>query len=108
MLTCPLPLHFQVGVSLELLRSGPFAWHLATDVTHPNDNRERINVGSELALYNQVFVRGGYRYHYDDEDLTFGFGFAFPVEGSDFTFDYAYSRYDLLPDVHRFSLGFQF
>ncbi len=104
----PLPLHFQVGVAMEVMRSGPLAWQLGLDVTHPNDNSERINLGTEVAVYDQVFLRGGYRYNYDDEDLTLGFGVALPFEQNKLTFDYAYSQYDLLPNVNRFSLSLNF
>ncbi|MDZ7289536.1 MAG: PorV/PorQ family protein [candidate division KSB1 bacterium] len=106
--TYPLPLHFQVGVAMELMRSGPLAWQLGLDVTHPNDNSERINFGTEVAVSNQIFLRGGYRYNYDDEDLTLGFGVALPFAQNQLAFDYAYSRYDLLPNVNRFSLSLAF
>jgi hypothetical protein len=103
-----LPLHFQVGVAMDVLHSDLFTWQVALDVTHPNDNSERINVGSEVAVFRQIFLRGGYRYNYDDEDLTLGFGFALPIENNNFAFDYAFSQYGLLPNVHRFSVGFEF
>lgn len=104
----PLPLHFQVGLALELLRSRTLAWRLASDVTHPNDNSERVNFGSELGVFDRLFLRGGYRYNYDDEDLCFGVGLSWPMANSHLAIDYAYARHDLLPDVHRFAVGLEF
>ncbi len=104
----PLPLHFQVGLALDVMRSGNFAWRLTADVTHPNDNSERVNFGSEVALFERAFLRGGYRYNYDDEDVSLGFGLAWPVTNGNLAIDYAYSRHDLLADVHRFAVGLSF
>jgi hypothetical protein len=103
-----LPLHFQVGVSMDVMRAESLSWQVALDVTHPNDNSERINVGTEMTAFNQIFLRGGYRYNYDDEDLALGFGVMLPFQENKLMFDYAYSRYDLLPNVNRFSLSLNF
>jgi len=104
----PLPLHFQVGIAMDAFRSDQFLWRLSADVTHPNDNSERVNFGSELGMFDHIFLRAGYRYNYDDEDLTFGFGLALPLEGTNVKFDYAWSQYKLLPSIHRFSIGITF
>jgi len=104
----PLPLHFQVGVSAVPYRDDMITWFVAGDVTHPNDNSERVNVGTEVGFFDRVFVRGGYRYNYDKEDITFGAGVAVPLGLSRIMVDYAYCRYDLLPSIHRFSVGLDF
>jgi hypothetical protein len=104
----PLPLYFQVGVSMTVLNAEDVSVQVAADAAHPNDNRERINVGAEVTVLRQLFLRGGYRFGYDTETGTFGAGVIVPLGGSSITFDYAYALYDLLPNVHRFSLGFRF
>lgn len=104
----PLPLHFQVGVAMDLLRSDNVGWIVAADVIHPNDNHERVNFGTEVSLFDRFFLRGGYRYNYDDEDLTAGVGVALPIEGANILFDYAWAKYKLLPNVHRLSVGLTF
>jgi hypothetical protein len=104
----PLPLHFQLGVCADLYRSHDFVWQVAADVTHPNDNAERVNIGTEVAFFDRIFLRGGYRHNYDDENLTLGFGLALPLETAKLLFDYSYSNYDLLPSIQRFSLGIDF
>lgn len=104
----PLPLHFQVGVAMDVLRNDDFGWIVAADVTHPNDNHERVNFGTEVAFFDRFFIRVGYRYNYDDEDLTAGGGVALPVEGARIMIDYAWAKYKLLPNVHRLSVGLAF
>lgn len=104
----PLPLHFQVGVCFDLYTSDFLKIKSSIDVTHPNDNKERINIGSEVAVFDRVFLRGGYRINYDDEDISFGAGTNFPLNSTTLLFDYSYSTYDILPNVQRISVGIKF
>jgi long-subunit fatty acid transport protein len=104
----PLPLHFQVGVSMTVVNTDGLKMLVAADAAHPNDNRERVNVGTELTVLDQFFIRGGYRFGYDTETGTFGAGALAPVGGSTVAFDYSYSLYTLVPNVHRVSIGIRF
>jgi hypothetical protein len=79
----------------------------AEQAKHPNLNKERVNVGTELALFYQIFARGGYGYNYDDEDFTVGMGVAILIEGVRLVFDYAWAK-KWLPNVHRLSVGVTF
>jgi hypothetical protein len=101
----PLPLHFQVGLAMTVLTTDEFAVVAATDVTHPNDNDERVNVGAEVRFMDYLFLRGGYRFGYDTESTTLGAGVSVPLGDTRLQFDYAYAVYDLLPNINRFSLG---
>jgi hypothetical protein len=104
----PLPLGFQVGISMTALEFDGVALLLAIDATHPNDNKERINTGAELTVLERLFLRGGYRFGYDTERATMGAGVAVPVGTSVIRFDYGYATYDLLPNISRFSLSMSF
>ncbi len=104
----PLPLHFQVGISMSPYMSDDFSVLVAADVTHPNDNQERLNAGIELTIMKQFFLRGGYRFGYDTDRASFGAGVAAPLGGANLTFDYSYMTYDLLPNISRFSVGMTF
>lgn len=104
----PLPLTFQVGVALDLLRTDFLDIIGSIDAVHPNDNNERIHVGSEFSFFDRIYIRGGYRFNYDDENLTLGAGANLPVARSKVYFDYSFARYDILPSVHRISLGLDF
>ncbi len=104
----PLPLHFQVGIGFDLVNADFVKMRGEIDATHPNDYNERINVGTELTFIDRLFLRGGYRINYDDENLTLGAGFNFQFGNSIIRFDYAYANFELLPDVHRYSIEIDF
>jgi hypothetical protein len=104
----PLPLHFQVGVAMDLMSSDFLVIRGEIDATHPNDNNERLNMGAEANFVNRFYLRGGYRYNYDDEDFTFGGGLSFPFGNSILKVDYAFVNFLLLPDLHRYSISIEF
>jgi long-subunit fatty acid transport protein len=104
----PLPLSFQVGIGFDVFEYDFVKIKGAIDVTHPNDNAERAHFGTEFSFYDRFFVRGGYKYNYDDQDFTFGAGANVPLGSSAVYFDYAFSLYDILPSVHRVSVNLSF
>jgi hypothetical protein len=74
-----LPLQFRIGVSFDPLKTDDHRWTLAVDATHPSDNYEWVNVGTEYAFRECVFFRGGYHSLFLDEaegGLSLGFGVA--------------------------------
>jgi hypothetical protein len=104
----PLPLHFQVGVAMDAVKTDFLTVRAEIDATHPSDNDERINVGTEANFLGRFFLRGGYRFRYDDETFTFGGGLTFPFGDNIIRFDYAYANFTLLPDLHRYTIAFDF
>jgi hypothetical protein len=104
----PLPLHFQVGLSMSPYIDENFSVLLAADVVHPSDNRERVNLGIEVSVFRHLFLRGGYRFGYDVEKASFGAGVWLPLGGTDITVDYAYAMYDPLPNISWISVGMTF
>ena len=104
----PLPLNFEFGIAMDLVRSQFARAVVAVDAIHPNDNRERIHFGTEVSFYDRIFFRGGYKLNHDDEQYNFGCGLTAFISGVMLGFDYAYSVYDILPDVHRVSVGINF
>lgn len=100
----PLPLHFQVGIGFDVYQSEYFKIRGGIDATHPNDNKERVHIGTEVSFFDRIFLRGGYKYNYDDQKFSFGAGANVPLADTFVYFDYAYSVYDILPSVHRISL----
>lgn len=101
----PLPLNFKFGISMELYRSNFIRVITAIDAVHPNDNREQVYFGSEIALYDRLYLRGGYKLYHDDEEYNLGFGITTFLSGVLLTFDYAYSTYSILPNAHLFTFG---
>lgn len=104
----PLPLNFQVGIGFDIYQQDFIKIKGGIDAIHPNDNKERLHLGTEFSFFDRLFLRGGYKYNYDDEDFTFGAGVNYPVSNAGIHFDYAYSMFNILPNVHRISLGLWF
>lgn len=107
----PLPLAFKLGIAFDFLGADDAFFisrdhriTLAADGIHPNDGEEKIQFGIEYALYNTLFLRGGYKVNYDTEKFTGGAGMKFAVGQRTFAVDYAYVDMDILYATHRISL----
>ncbi len=60
-----LPILFRLGVSNDFIKSRNQSLNIAIDAIHPNNDKERINLGMEYSftiseLYN-FYLRGGYK-----------------------------------------------
>lgn len=104
-----LPLNFRVGLAMEVMESAQSRLTLAIDADNPNNDTPSISFGAEYAFMERFFLRGGYNdaFQRDSEkDLTLGAGIFQPLSGSvSFSFDYAYARFGVLGDVHRFGVA---
>ena len=104
----PLPLHFQVGLSMSPYISDDFSVLMAADVVHPNDNDEIVCAGVEATVLQRLALRAGYRFGDDTARWSAGVGASVPAGNLSIGFDYAYVSYDLLPAIHRFGIGVAF
>ncbi|MBS1271070.1 MAG: hypothetical protein MAGBODY4_00199 [Candidatus Marinimicrobia bacterium] len=57
----PLPLTFRVGIAANIIDTRSLQVKIAADALHPSDNSEYINIGGEIGLFEQFFIRGGMR-----------------------------------------------
>ncbi len=107
-----LPTLFRVGVSYPLQISEYNKFTFSVDAVHPNDNDESLNLGMEWQFLDMFSLRGGYRdlFLTDSEGgLVFGAGININfLTDYKISFDYAWSDYGRLEQVHRFTLGIQF
>lgn len=112
-----IPLVFRIGWSIDLLGGqnlflgGDPNYHRLTfnmDAIHSNDYAERLNMGLEYVFLNQFYLRGGYRFNYDEGKLSGGVGFLTSLADFDLQLDYSYVVYDYLDSTHRFSLSIAF
>jgi hypothetical protein len=103
-----LPLNFRVGLSYDLMRNENSILLLAADFNHPTDADERLNFGAEYAFNNRLFLRGGYKFNYEEETYAAGGGLNLPLTGYNLIIDYAFTDYGILGNVHWFSLDFDF
>ena len=105
-----MPLDLRAGIAMDFLDEDESP-HLVTVVVegdHPNDGREKFHVGASYAYDNTLFLRGGYKFNYDEQRFTFGAGISYSFAGVASTMNYAYVDFGALTQVHMFSLGFSF
>ncbi|ARA92420.1 hypothetical protein AWN76_004050 [Rhodothermaceae bacterium RA] len=108
-----LPLTFDFGVAMDLLSlaANPpggenSALTVALDWQHPRDYEERLHLGLEYGFMDMVFLRGGYKFNYDEEGLTAGIGVKLGLAGYGIKAEYAYSDFgDFFGNVNRITLG---
>lgn len=108
-----LPLRLQIGISRDFKILDEHRFTLAIDATHPNDNNQWVNVGSEISLFNDLIsLRGGYKTLFlkdTQEGLTLGAGIKYDGLGFfKIAVDYSYQQLKFLDNMHSFSimLGF--
>ena len=108
----PLPLLFRFGISYEQYLGDVGTVILATDLNHPSNSTESINLGIEYGYAGIFFLRAGYENLYERDainGLTLGGGVDYMMPGIiGFRVDYAFSDWGPFESAHRFSLGLTF
>jgi hypothetical protein len=104
----PLPMAFHFGAAGELLNNGTHRITLDVEGSHPNDNLEKFQIGTEYAYKETAFLRGGYKIQYDIDKFSLGGGVKLPLGGLSTRADYSFTYVKYLTPVHRFSLGIEF
>lgn len=103
-----MPMVFALGTAIDLLEASDTSPHLLTlaaEFTHPNDGPEKLHLATEYGFMKFVFLRGGYRFNYDEEGLTIGGGIHLKTASFGVKIDYAYLDFGRLDQVHMFTLG---
>ena len=104
-----IPILFRVGGSMSVYQAVDHRVIVAAEFSHPPDNNERLNLGSEYAFRDYFFLRAGYYFGYDAETFSGGLGVKFPTSlASNARFDYSYTDLQDLSGAHRFSLEIAF
>ncbi len=106
------PTTFLLGVSYRPLRvlgfndGGPHDLTVSGQLTNPNDNAERFNLGAEYAWNNTLMLRTGYEFGLEEATVpSFGLGLLVPGLGPDLRVDYGFNRLDRLGNIHRIGLN---
>jgi len=104
-----LPLKLQIGLSREFEISDGNNFLLAIDANYPNDNKQWVNVGGEINLFNKLIsLRGGYKTLFladSQEGLTLGFGINYKLQDSfGVRVGYAYQKFKFLDNNHSFGI----
>ncbi len=108
-----LPLLLRIGLAYEPLVSEDQHVTFVIDAVHPNDNSESVSMGTELSgIRNIVAVRAGYMalgQKDAEEQYTFGGGIKYNLDNNlVIRFDYAFQKFGILDNVHKFALGILF
>jgi len=108
----PLPLLFRFGVAYSFALLNNHQFTLATNLNHPSNNVESLDIGLEWDFRQLLVVRAGYNSMFDDSSengLSVGFGLT-PRVGNSMRvgFNYAWSEWGLLGNVQRFSIDLLF
>ena len=105
----PLPQIFRFGISYDTALPGRGNLVTTVDLMHPTGATESMNLGVEYGFNDLIFFRAGYQNLFERDainGLTLGAGLQYLLrDRSRFVFDYAWSDWDVLKQVHRFSLG---
>ncbi|RKX29781.1 MAG: hypothetical protein DRP47_00810 [Candidatus Zixiibacteriota bacterium] len=104
-----LPMVFRVGMAYDIEMGPKSIVTLAGELKHPNDNLQHGVIGAEYSFSQQFFLRGGYKFNYDEETLALGAGLKTAVSSSTRLFiDYSWQDLGRLQNSQRFSVGFTF
>lgn len=112
----PLSLDFGIAMNVLSLWNAPGTAEqsqsnnvltLAVDYFNPRDNAERLHTGLEYGFMDTFFLRGGYKFNYDEQGLTAGLGINAALGDLGLRGDYAYSAFGgFFGAVHRVTVGF--
>ncbi len=104
-----LPLTFRVGLAADLISNDVHKLTLAVEVNDARDYKARENIGIEYGFDSMFFLRGGYKFNYDEESYTLGLGINYSIEGvGGLIVDYAYAAMNRLGQINRLSIGLSF
>lgn len=107
-----LPMEFVLGTGYDILTpsgENPHRLTVAAEYVKPNDGPDKYRVGAEYFGFSNIYLRGGYRFNYDEGSYAFGVGMEYAVAGDVVVkFDYAYSDVGRFQAVHVLSFGFAF
>ncbi|MFQ5498462.1 MAG: PorV/PorQ family protein [Candidatus Zixiibacteriota bacterium] len=104
-----LPMSFRVGMAYDFEVGPQSILTMSGELKHPNDNLQQGSLGGQLAFSERFFLRGGYKFNYEEEGLSLGGGLMTNVSrGTQLKVDYAWQDFGRLNSTQRFSIGFTF
>ena len=111
-----IPLLFSIGASVDVISPKEAFFNagesqlltLAVETVNSNDYGERWHIGAEYGFMDFLFLRGGYRFNYDDGNVSFGAGLRKKFGDLDLRVDYSYVSYEFLSSPQRISLTIGF
>jgi hypothetical protein len=124
----PIPLTFSIGTSMMPIEVGKTSVVVAVDLVKPQDGQQYYYSGMEFSYDKTLYLRAGWKFNYSYMGLigdgidggtsqrspvttslekgSLGAGVRVPLEGYTLGFDYSYTVFSSLQDVHRFTINF--
>jgi len=104
-----LPINFRFGVAMDVFKMKRHTITAATDMIHPNNNREQYNAGLQYSFDKIIHLRTGYKMSADEGGFSFGGGTNLNI-GQDYKviLNYSYADMGILNGINRFSLNIHF
>ncbi len=100
-----LPTTFRLGGSYRYDKFLGALDLVVFDDSNIDEYNMRVHAGGEYEIYDNLFLRGGYRFKYESKSFSAGFGYR----RRNFRIDYAFLPYsNELDDSHIFSLTFNY
>jgi hypothetical protein len=104
-----LPFLFRFGLSYEWMLGTNNSLLFASDMNHPSNDVQSVDVGMEAKIMNTLFLRGGYHSLFNNSaevGLSLGAGLQYTFgSAATVTFDYTWTDWSLLSTVNRFTIG---
>lgn len=112
------PTLFKIGFAMEQIQTEEHRLTTSLQLNHPNDNAENIRVGVEYEWNNLIAIRAGVKRtigqallgadQSSEDDFSVGAGASVPVSFAQIIVDYAFTNFNRLGSIHRFSLTVSF
>ncbi len=102
------PTIFRIGFAFEPYQDKENKLTASAQLNHPADNSENLAAGAEYSYKSTFFLRGGYKINVTEQSYALGAGVKVDARFALVYFDYAFTPYERLGDVHRFSLDLRF
>ncbi len=104
-----LPMEFVLGLAYDVLDMQQHRVTVAGEYLKPNDGPDKYNFGIEYFAFSNLYLRGGYKFNYDEGTYSLGVGLQYGVaENYGIKFDYAFTDVGRFQTVHVLSCGFMF
>jgi Type IX secretion system protein PorV len=102
------PTIFRIGFAFEPYEDKVNKITATVQLNHPADNSENLALGAEYSYGSMFFLRGGYKINVLEQNYSVGAGMRADARFALVSFDYAFTPYQRLGNVHRFSLNLSF
>lgn len=102
--TFKMPTELRLNLAYDLVNSKANRFTLAMEMVHPSDNVEKVHIGFEYGFKGMLFLRGGYRYKYDEDTFAFGGG----IRWHNTDINLAVTPFGRFPTVYRVGAAYEF